>query len=179
MDILRGKETEKVAQYAHNALSTFGIGADIAETQWRGVLRQLIAKNMVRVDSEAFSTLQLLPDARGVLRGEVSLMLREQGMGSGAERKKRSSKGSKNTKTSVKGMAEASLNAGALERLAKLQDWRAEVARLETERAQWEANVAASEAARLRYERERAAWAAEVAACERSPRTCGTSTPKG
>ena len=56
--------------------------------------------------------------------------------------------------------------------------WRAEVARLETERAQWEANVAASEAARLRYERERAAWAAEVAACERSPRTCGTSTPK-
>ena len=129
MDILRGKETEKVAQYAHNALSTFGIGADIAETQWRGVLRQLIAKNMVRVDSEAFSTLQLLPDARGVLRGEVSLMLREQGMGSGAERKKRSSKGSKNTKTSVKGMAEASLNAGALERLAKLKDWRAEVAR--------------------------------------------------
>lgn len=57
--------------------------------------------------------------------------------------------------------------------------WRAEVARLETERAQWEADAAASEAARLRYERERAAWAAEVAACERSPRTCGTSTPKG
>jgi hypothetical protein len=56
--------------------------------------------------------------------------------------------------------------------------WRAEVARLETERAQWEADAAASEAARLRYERERAAWAAEVAACERSPRTCGTSTPK-
>lgn len=56
--------------------------------------------------------------------------------------------------------------------------WRAEVARLETERAQWEADAAASEAARLRYERERAAWAAEVAACERSPRSCGTSTPK-
>jgi ATP-dependent DNA helicase RecQ len=124
MDILRGKATEKVAQYAHDKLSTFGIGAELAETQWRGVLRQLIAKNMVRVDSEAFSTLQLLPDARAVLRGEVSLMLREQALG--PDRKKRNSK---NTKTSVKGMAEASLNAGALERLGKLKAWRAEVAR--------------------------------------------------
>ncbi len=124
MDILRGKATDKVAQYAHDKLSTFGIGADLAETQWRGVLRQLIAKNMVRVDSEAFSTLELLPDARAVLRGEVSLMLREQA--AGAARKKRSSKP---TKTSVKGMAEASLNAGALERLGRLKAWRAEVAR--------------------------------------------------
>jgi len=124
MDILRGKATDKVAQYAHDKLSTFGIGADLAETQWRGVLRQLIAKNMVRVDSEAFSTLELLPDARAVLRGEVSLMLREQAPGAGS--KKRSSKP---TKTSVKGMAEASLNAGALERLGRLKAWRAEVAR--------------------------------------------------
>ena len=124
MDILRGKATDKVAQYAHDKLSTFGIGADLAEAQWRGVLRQLIAKNMVRVDSEAFSTLELLPNARAVLRGEVSLMLREQAPGAGS--KKRSSKP---TKTSVKGMAEASLNAGALERLGRLKAWRAEVAR--------------------------------------------------
>ncbi len=123
MDILRGKVTDKVSQYAHDKLSTFGIGAELAETQWRGVLRQLIAKNMVRVDSEAFSTLQLLPDARAVLRGEVAVMLREQALGGSADRKKRS------VKTSVKGMAEASLNAGALERLGKLKAWRAEVAR--------------------------------------------------
>jgi ATP-dependent DNA helicase RecQ len=123
MDILRGKVTDKVTQYAHDKLSTFGIGAELAETQWRGVLRQLIAKNMVRVDSEAFSTLQLLPDARAVLRGEVTVMLREQALGSSVDRKKRS------VKTSVKGMAEASLNAGAMERLGKLKAWRAEVAR--------------------------------------------------
>jgi len=48
--------------------------------------------------------------------------------------------------------------------------WRAEVARLATQRAQWEAETAAAEAARLRYERDRAAWAAEVAACERTGR---------
>jgi len=56
--------------------------------------------------------------------------------------------------------------------------WRAETARLETQRAQWEVDAAAAEAARLRYERERAAWEAEVAACQRNPRSCVASTPK-
>ena len=126
MDILRGKATEKVLQHGHDKLSTFGIGADLAEVQWRGVLRQLIAKGMVRVDPDAFNTLQLLPDARQVLKGEVSVMLREQALGGSADRRKSSKK---STKTSVKGLAEASLNAGALERLTRLKAWRAEVAR--------------------------------------------------
>ncbi len=123
MDILRGKQTEKMTQFAHDKLSTFGIGADLAEAQWRAVLRQLIAKNMVRVDTEAFSTLQLMPDARRVLKGEASVVLREQASAGKASRAKKS------TKTSVKGLAEAALNAGALERLAKLKAWRAEIAR--------------------------------------------------
>ena len=93
--------------------------------QWRGVLRQLIARGMVRVDPDAFNTLQLLPDARQVLKGEVSVMLREQAAGA-SDRRKGSKKG---TKTSARGLAEASLNAGALERLARLKAWRAEVAR--------------------------------------------------
>ena len=126
MDILRGKATEKVVQYGHDQLSTFGIGADLAETQWRGVLRQLIATNLIHVNAEAFNTLQLLPDARQVLKGEVSVLLRQQKPGDKAERPKR---GGKSVKTSAKGMAEAALNAGALERLARLKAWRAEVAR--------------------------------------------------
>ncbi len=124
MDILRGKATEKVLQHSHDQLSTFGIGTDLSEVQWRGVLRQLIAKGMVRVDPDAFNTLQLLPDARQVLKGEVSVMLREQAAGTSSERR-----GKKSTKTSAKGLAEASLNAGALERLGRLKAWRAEVAR--------------------------------------------------
>ncbi|MES2188694.1 MAG: DNA helicase RecQ [Pseudomonadota bacterium] len=123
MDILRGKQTEKVAQYQHDKLSTFGIGADTGEAQWRAVLRQLIAKNMVRVDVDAFNTLQLMPDARQVLKGETAVMLREQLAAD------KTSRGKKATRTSVKGMAEAALNAGALERLARLKAWRAEVAR--------------------------------------------------
>ena len=126
MDILRGKATEKVVQYGHDSLSTFGIGADLAEAQWRGVLRQLIASNLIRVNAEAFNTLQLMPDARQVLKGEASVLLRQQAPGGKAERPRR---GAKPVKTSVKGMAEAQLNTGALERLARLKAWRAEVAR--------------------------------------------------
>jgi len=126
MDILRGKATEKVVQYGHDALSTFGIGADLLEAQWRGVLRQLIATNLVRVNAEAFNTLLLLPDARQVLKGEVSVLLRQQALSAKTERPRR---GSKPVKTSAKGMAEATLNAGALERLARLKTWRADVAR--------------------------------------------------
>ncbi|MDB5886080.1 MAG: ATP-dependent helicase RecQ [Polaromonas sp.] len=126
MDILRGKPTEKVVQYGHDQLSTFGIGHGLGESEWRGVLRQLIASNLVRVNAEAFNTLQLMPDARAVLKGEVSVLLRQQAPSSKPERSKR---GGKPVKTSVKGMAEATLNAGALERLGRLKSWRAEVAK--------------------------------------------------
>jgi len=129
MDILRGKATEKVAQYGHDSLSTFGIGADLAEAEWRGVLRQLIASNLVRVNAEAFNTLQLMPDARQVLKGEASVLLRQQAPGGKGERSRRGAKSAKSAKTSAKGMAEAQLNTGALERLARLKTWRAEVAR--------------------------------------------------
>ncbi|WP_029526686.1 DNA helicase RecQ [Polaromonas glacialis] len=127
MDILRGKPTEKVVQYGHDQLSTFGIGADLAEPQWRGVLRQLIASNLVRVNTEAFNTLQLMLDAKAVLKGEVSVLLRQQAASTKAERTRRGSKST--VKTSVKGMAEATLNAGALERLGRLKAWRTDVAR--------------------------------------------------
>ncbi len=56
--------------------------------------------------------------------------------------------------------------------------WRAETARLETERAQWEANDAAARAAQARWEREQAAWEAQMAACRRSGRVCLTPSPR-
>ena len=127
MDILRGKTTDKVAQYQHDKLSTFGIGADVAEAQWRSVLRQLIARNMVYADAEAYGTLRLLPDARQVLKGEAAVLLREQ-VASGKEASRKTRAMGKTTKTSAKGMAEATLNAGALERLGRLKAWRADVA---------------------------------------------------
>src|SRR3990167_2839720 len=75
IDVLRGKVTDKVTQRGHERLSTFGIGAEIAEQQWRGVLRQLIALGHVASVGE-FNTLELTDSARAVLRGEVPVMLR-------------------------------------------------------------------------------------------------------
>lgn len=124
VDILRGKSTEKVRQYGHERLSTFGIGTDLSEAQWRAVLRQLIARDMVRVDSEGLSTLSLLPAARELLAGRVSLVLRD-----GSESASGSTHARKRRALSVRGRAEAALNAGALERLDRLKAWRAEVAR--------------------------------------------------
>ena len=126
MDILRGKVTDKVSQHGHDRLSTFGIGADLAEAQWRSLLRQLIAKNLVRVDAQAFSTLQLMPDARPVLKGETNVLLREQRTSGRTGQTGTSRRG---TKSSAKGLAEAALNSAAIERLGKLKAWRAEVAR--------------------------------------------------
>jgi len=75
IDVLRGKVTDKVTQHGHERLSTFGIGADVSEAQWRLVLRQLIALGHVHTEGE-FNTLVLTDSAREVLRGEVPVRLR-------------------------------------------------------------------------------------------------------
>ena len=75
IDVLRGKVTEKVAQHGHERLSTFGVGADVTEAQWRLVLRQLVAKGHVHAEGE-YGTLVLNESARQVLRGEVAVQLR-------------------------------------------------------------------------------------------------------
>ncbi|MFM7705226.1 MAG: RecQ family ATP-dependent DNA helicase, partial [Rubrivivax sp.] len=75
IDVLRGKATDKTRQHGHESLSTFGIGAHVSESQWRGVVRQLIALGHLRAAGE-YGTLGLEPSARAVLRGEVQLKLR-------------------------------------------------------------------------------------------------------
>ncbi|OYU46088.1 MAG: DNA helicase RecQ [Burkholderiales bacterium PBB4] len=124
MDIVRGKTTEKVTQYDHAALSTFGIGTEFSEIQLRGVLRQLIALGAVAVDAQAFNTLHLTEKSRAVLRGEVPVQLRES-VSAPAERKSRGKTGA--GPAAVR--APIALDGAALERYAALKAWRAEVAR--------------------------------------------------
>ncbi len=121
MDILRGKPTEKVTQRGHETLSTFGIGADLSELQLRGVLRQLIAIGAVAVDAEAFNTLQLTDGSRAVLKGEVSVQLRESVSSPGERKGKRSAVAASKVP--------ASLDVDGQERYVALKAWRAEVAR--------------------------------------------------
>ncbi|MBL8319169.1 MAG: DNA helicase RecQ [Burkholderiaceae bacterium] len=75
IDVLRGKATDKVHQHGHDRLSTFGIGEDLSDAQWRGVLRQLIALGHLASVGE-YGTLELTASARAVLKGDASLMLR-------------------------------------------------------------------------------------------------------
>jgi len=77
-DVLLGRATERVSQLGHDRLSTFGIGAGRDERQWRAVFRQLVALGHLRADGEAFGALKLTPSSRQVLKGETSVMLREQ-----------------------------------------------------------------------------------------------------
>src|SRR5882757_2463498 len=78
IDILVGRLTERVTQFRHDRLSVFGIGRELNEKQWRAVLRQLVAMGHLRADSEAYGALKLTDSARGVLKGETAVMLREQ-----------------------------------------------------------------------------------------------------
>ncbi|MEO0029053.1 MAG: ATP-dependent helicase RecQ [Pseudomonadota bacterium] len=120
MDVLRGKQTEKVAQFGHQQLSTFGLGATYSEAQLRGVLRQLIAMGALNVQGQVFNTLQLTEGSRAVLKGEVSVQLRES-VSQKTEKKKRSTK--------APGPAAANLSQDALVRYINLKAWRAEVAK--------------------------------------------------
>ena len=78
IDILVGRMTERVKQFGHDRLSVFGIGRELNEKQWRAALRQLVAMGHLAPDSEAFGALKLTETARGVLKGETEVMLREQ-----------------------------------------------------------------------------------------------------
>ncbi|OZI67187.1 DNA helicase RecQ [Bordetella genomosp. 11] len=78
IDILRGKTTDRVNQYGHHTLSVFGVGADLSDSAWRGVLRQLLAQGLLTVDTEGYGTLALTEASRDVLKGERQLMLRRE-----------------------------------------------------------------------------------------------------
>jgi ATP-dependent DNA helicase RecQ len=127
LDVLRGKRSEKVAQYGHDELSTFGIGADLSEAQWRLVLRQLIALGHLRAEGE-YNTLVLTDSAREVLRGEVTLHLR---VPADPKPHGRNGKAAKAPRTRSSGAARppVALDEAGTGRFAALKAWRAEVAR--------------------------------------------------
>ncbi len=76
LDVLLGKETKKIQQFDHHLLSTFGIGTELNETQWRSVFRQLVARGFLTVDVNGYGSLRLTEKSRSVLKGDETLMLR-------------------------------------------------------------------------------------------------------
>ena len=121
IDVLRGKVTDKVTQYGHQQLSTFSVGADVSEAQWRLVLRQLVALGHIRAEGE-FNTLGLAESAREVLRGEVPVRLRvaEETKGRG---------GANKSKAKSPANSDKAFDRATNARVAALKEWRATTAR--------------------------------------------------
>jgi ATP-dependent DNA helicase RecQ len=124
IDILIGRMTERVKQFGHDRLSVFGIGRDLNEKQWRAALRQLVAMGYLRPDGEAFGALKLTETARGVLKGETEVMLREQAPGS----RNRASR-SKSRRGDLAPLPVGQPGTGNPALVAALRTWRSEVAR--------------------------------------------------
>ena len=125
IDVLRGKRTEKTERHGHHALSTFGIGADLSETDWRLLLRQLVAQRLVEVDAAHFNVLHLTDASRAVLKGAQRIHLKHREPG--AERRRRSTNGS-TTSTGTRLTMQAMSSADA-ELFAHLRTWRAATAK--------------------------------------------------
>lgn len=78
IDVLRGNNTERVRQWAHDKVSTFGIGKELEEKAWRAVYRQLAALGLLTVDGDGHGSLRLSTASRAVLNGNQRVFLRLQ-----------------------------------------------------------------------------------------------------
>ena len=119
IDVLRGIDSEKVRQWRHESLSTFGVGSETSEAEWRAILRQAIALGLVEVDHDAYGSLKLTGEARPVLRGERQVQLRQ--YQKPVKKKRESAK--------PKGYVESDLSAVEQAVFDKLRWWRVETAR--------------------------------------------------
>jgi ATP-dependent DNA helicase RecQ len=120
IDVLRGAESDKVKQWRHDQLSTYGIGAETSEAEWRAILRQAIALGLVVVDHDAYGALKLSEETRPVLRGERTVQLRQYQK---PVKKKRESA------RQPKGYVESELSTAEQAIFEKLRSWRMETAR--------------------------------------------------
>jgi ATP-dependent DNA helicase RecQ len=77
IEVLLGHQDERIVANRHDRLSTFGIGVEFKASQWRHIVRQLIAQGFLDVDTDGHGALRLTAAARPLLRGEIDLRLRE------------------------------------------------------------------------------------------------------
>jgi ATP-dependent DNA helicase RecQ len=77
IEVLLGKESDRIVQFGHHRVSTHGIGKEFTATEWRTIYRQLIARGLLSVDLDGYGGLHLTEASRPVLRGETKLMLRK------------------------------------------------------------------------------------------------------
>ncbi|WP_428898376.1 ATP-dependent DNA helicase RecQ [Parelusimicrobium proximum] len=88
IDILLGKDNEKITRFRHNTLSTYAIGADTPEDEWKHLSRQAIVMGLVKMDAQ-HSSLTLARTAWPVLKGEEDVHLRKAVKPAGKKEKKK------------------------------------------------------------------------------------------
>lgn len=124
VDILLGRRTAKVIQFDHDQLSVFGIGEELAEAEWRGVVRQLLAQGLIAVEGE-YGTLVLTEESGTVLRREREVPLRKEAPKPAVSRSSSSSsRGDRKAKS-----AAAELPQELVPAFEALRSWRAEQAK--------------------------------------------------
>ena len=97
ISVLRGKQTDKVTQFNHQNVSTFGIGSDLSEGQWRSVFRQLVARGYLNVNYD-HGQVFLAEKSRALLKGEQTIELR---LDAASSKKKSRSTASEKTSTPI------------------------------------------------------------------------------
>lgn len=120
IDILLGRETDKVTQYGHGSLTVFGVGAELSEAEWRGVVRQLLAQGLLAVEGD-YGTLTLTKSSEEVLGRARQVMLRRE--------PKRPAPAAKTPKPRVAAASAAELSPAAGPVFERLRAWRAGVAK--------------------------------------------------
>jgi ATP-dependent DNA helicase RecQ len=113
IDILTGKQTPRVAQHSHDEIATWGIGRDLSDQDWRGVVRQLLAQGLLAVEGE-YGILVLTSASTSVLSGERAVLLRREAP--------------KRSKAAKRAVA-AQLPTEAVDLFESLREWRASEAR--------------------------------------------------
>ena len=78
VDVLLGKDNEKIRSFGHQQLAVWGVGKDRSEQDWRTLFRQLVARGLADIDLEGYGGLRLSETCRPLLRGEVTLELRRE-----------------------------------------------------------------------------------------------------
>jgi len=122
IDVLRGNASDKIRQWGHDKVSTFGIGAERSAHEWHTIFRQLIAHGLLTIDHGGHGALLLGEGARGVLKGEQTVTLRRQAVRPGKSGDRSAAKGPRTDHT-------AGMDDIALANWEALRRWRADTAR--------------------------------------------------
>ncbi len=121
IDLLRGKKTDKITQWQHDLLPTFGVGADLDDLAWKSIFRQLAASGLLHVDLAEHGALKLTDAARPVLKGEQAIEFRRP--------PRRTAQAGKSGKRSSSPLPAEDLTPDDARLFSELRTWRRDTAR--------------------------------------------------